>query len=57
MKSVCIDFDIKEAVEYMNGEGLVGYQGIKTHVVFDVKMEDFWRKFRLVTSEHLIKLP
>ena len=57
MKSVCIDFDIKEAGEYMNGEGLVGYQGIKTHVVFDVKMEDFWRKFRLVTSEHLIKLP
>ena len=57
MKSVYIDFDIKEAGEYMNGEGLVGYQGIKTHVVFDVKMEGFWRKFRLVTSEHLIKLP
>ena len=40
-----------------NEEVLYGYQFVKCHVIFDVKMEDFRRKARLVTGGHMIKAP
>jgi hypothetical protein len=35
----------------------VGYQKIPCHMIFDVKMEDFKRKARLVTGGHKTKAP
>ena len=34
-----------------------GYQFVKCHMIFDVKMEDFRRKARLVTGGHMTKAP
>ncbi len=35
----------------------VGYQKIRCHMIFDVKMEDFRRKARLVAGGHVKKAP
>ena len=34
-----------------------GYQFVKCHMIFDVKMEDFRRKARLVAGGHMTKAP
>jgi len=35
----------------------VGYQKIRCHMIFDIKMEDFRRKARLVAGGHVTKAP
>ena len=53
MKNVQVAFDIIE-----DGENApVGYQFVKCHMVFDVKMEDFRRKARLVAGGHMTDVP
>ena len=53
MKNVKVAFQTLE-----NGEKVpVGYQEIKCHMVFDVKMEDFRRKARLVAGGHMTETP
>ncbi len=39
------------------GSAPVGYQKIPCHMIFDVKMEDFRQKARLVAGGHLTKAP
>ncbi len=39
------------------GSAHIGYQKIPCHMIFDVKMEDFRRKARLVAGGHLTKAP
>ena len=34
-----------------------GRQFVKCHIVFDVKMEDFWSKARLVAGVYMSKAP
>jgi hypothetical protein len=53
MKNVRIAFKI------LNGEESVPptYQEIRCHMIFDVKMEDFRRKARLVAGGHTIDTP
>ena len=46
MKNVIITFKILEGDKKVP----VGYQFIKTHMIFDIKMEDFWRKAGLVAG-------
>ncbi len=36
---------------------LIGYQKIPCHMIFDIKMEDFCRKARLVTGGHRTEAP
>jgi hypothetical protein len=53
MKEVCIAFNILP-------DGHVapnGYQKIPCHMVFDIKMEDFRRKARLVAGGHMTGAP
>jgi hypothetical protein len=40
MNDVCVAFDMRDDDQ----EIPVGYQEIRTHIVWDVKMEDFRRK-------------
>ena len=40
-----------------NAPDPVGYQKIRCHMIFDVKMEDFRRKARLVAGGHVTKAP
>eukprot|EP01082_Thalassiosira_pseudonana_P005598 g5187.t1 g5187 contig19:120121-121928(-) len=35
----------------------IGYQQVRCHMIFDVKMEDFWRKARLVAGGHTTEAP
>ena len=35
----------------------IGYQKIPCHMIFDIKMEDFRRKARLVAGGHMTKAP
>jgi hypothetical protein len=35
----------------------IGYQKIPCHMIFDMKMEDFWQKARLVAGGHWTKAP
>jgi hypothetical protein len=35
----------------------IGYQKIPCHMIFDIKMEDFWCKARLVAGGHMTKAP
>ncbi len=35
----------------------IGYQKIPYHMIFDIKMEDFWRKAKLVAGGHRTKAP
>jgi hypothetical protein len=49
MKNVCVAFKI-----LANDESVpIGYQRIPCHMVFDIKMEDFTRKARLVAGGHM----
>jgi hypothetical protein len=53
MKEVCIAFNILP-----DGHSApIGYQKIPCHMIFDVKMEDFRRKARLVAGGHQTKAP
>ena len=53
MKNVQVAFKPLE-----DGEKIpVGYQEIKCHMVFDVKMEDFRRKARFVAGGHMTEVP
>ena len=53
MKNVRVAFDIKEE----GSSPPVGYQQIRNHMVFDIKMENFRRKARLVAGGHMTKTP
>jgi hypothetical protein len=53
MENVCIAFDIL-------GEDVVSppdHQYIRCHMIFDVKMEDFHHKARLVAGGHATNAP
>jgi hypothetical protein len=53
MKEVCIAFNILP-----DGHSApIGYQKIPCHMIFDVKMEDFRQKSRLVAGGHRTKAP
>jgi hypothetical protein len=53
MKDVCIAFNILP-----DGHSApIGYQKIPCHLIFDVEMEDFRQKARLVAGGHRIKAP
>ncbi len=53
MREVRISFNILSD----GGSAPIGYQKIPCHMVFDVKMEDFRQKSRLVAGGHLTKAP
>jgi hypothetical protein len=53
MKEVCIAFNILPD----GHSALIGYQKIPCHMIFDVKMEDFRQKARLVAGDHRTKAP
>jgi hypothetical protein len=53
MREVRIAFNILPD----GGSAPIGYQKIPCHMVFDVKMEDFRQKARLVAGGHLTKAP
>jgi hypothetical protein len=53
MKEVCIAFNILP-----DGHSApIGYHKIHCHMIFDVKMEDFGQKVRLVAGGHRTKAP
>jgi hypothetical protein len=53
MKEVCIAFNVLP-----DGHSApIGYQKIPCHMIFDVKMEDFKQKARLVAGGHRTKAP
>jgi hypothetical protein len=53
MKDLCVDFKI-----LLDGQSApIGYQKIPCHMIFDIKMEDFRRKARLVAGGHMTKAP
>jgi hypothetical protein len=53
MKEVCIAFNILP-----DGHSApIGYQKIPCHMIFDVKIEDFRQKARLVAGGHRTKAP
>ncbi len=53
MKDDCVAFKILP-----DGQSApIGYQKIPCHMIFDVKMEDFHRKARLVAGGHKTKAP
>jgi hypothetical protein len=53
MKDVCIAFKI-----LLDGQSApIGYQKIPCHMIFDIKMEDFQCKARLVAGRHMTKAP
>jgi hypothetical protein len=53
MKEVCIAFNILP-----DGHSApIGYQKIPCHMIFDVKMEDFRQKARLVAGGHWTEAP
>lgn len=51
--------EVKVAVRILSEDepDPVGYQKIRCHMIFDVKMEDFRRKARLVAGGHVTKAP
>ncbi len=53
MKEVCIAFNILPD----GHSASIGFQKIPCHMIFDVKMEDFRQKARLVTGGHRTKAP
>jgi hypothetical protein len=53
MKNVCIVFQMLNEVDAIPPT----YQEIRCHMIFDVKMEDFWRKARFVAGGHIIDIP
>jgi hypothetical protein len=53
MREVCIAFNILP-----DGSSVpIGYQKIPCHMIFDIKMEDFQQKARLVAGGHLTEAP
>ncbi len=53
MKDVRVTFKI-----LLDGQSApIGYQKIPCHMIFDIKMEDFRRKARLVAGGHMTKAP
>ncbi len=53
MKDVRVAFKIQ-----LNGQSApIGYQKIPCHMIFDIKMEDFRCKARLVAGGHMTKAP
>jgi hypothetical protein len=53
MREVCIAFNILP-----DGSSVpIGYQKIPCHMIFDIKIEDFQQKARLVAGCHLTKAP
>jgi hypothetical protein len=53
MKDVCVAFKI-----LLNRQSApIGYQKIPCHMIFDIKMEDFCRKARLVARGHRTEAP
>ena len=53
MKNVCVAFQILDE----NEEVPIGYKFIHCHMIFNVKMEDFRRKARLVAGGHMTDTP
>jgi hypothetical protein len=53
MREVCIALNILPD----GGSVPIGYQKIPCHMVFDIKMEDFRQKAKLVAGGHLTKAP
>ena len=53
MKNVRVAFQILDE----NEEVPIGYKFIRCHMIFDVKMEDFRRKSRLVAGVHMTDTP
>ncbi len=53
MKNVRVAFDIKDDVQ----KGPIGYQEIRCHGIFDVKMDGFARKYRMVAGGHTTEAP
>jgi hypothetical protein len=53
MRELCIAFNILPD----GCSAPIGYQKILCHIIFDVKMEDFQQKARLVVGGHLTKAP
>jgi hypothetical protein len=51
MSKVCIAFEVLED----NNEPSPTFQEMRSHRVFDVKMEDFQRKARVVAGGHMTK--
>ncbi len=51
--------EVRAAVRILPNEepNPVGYQKIRCHMIFDIKMEDFRCKARLVAGGHLMKAP
>ena len=54
MKNMRIAFEIQEDPDWKPPPG---YQFVKCHMVFDIKMENFRRKARLVTGGHVTDVP
>jgi hypothetical protein len=53
MKDVHVAFKI-----LLDGQSApIGYQKIPCHMMFDIKMEDFKRKARLIAGGHMTKAP
>ncbi len=53
MKDFCVAFKI-----LLDGQSApIGYQKIPCHMIFDIKMEDFQCKARLVSGGHMTKAP
>ena len=52
-KVVCIAFHILSNDE----RPAVGSQFMQCHMIFDIKMEDFWQKARLITGGHMTEVP
>ena len=53
MKDVCVAFKI-----LLDGQSVpIGYQKIPCHMIFDIKMEDFCHKARLVAEGHRTEAP
>ena len=53
MKNICVAFKILADNESVP----IGYQKIPCHMVFDIKMDDFTRKTRLVAGGHKTDAP
>ena len=53
MKNVQVAFQILDEKEEM----LIGYKFICCHMIFDMKMEDFRRKARLVAEGYMPEMP
>jgi hypothetical protein len=55
MKDVCVTFTFKNLLDGQSAP--IGYQKIPCHMIFDIEMEDFRCKARLVAGGHMTKAP